>query len=122
MAAATASGAGAPSASASTPLRTVEALLYTGTVDNPNFDAEGSLDALASTIARSTGPSGPNKEYLFNLCDFLRSVGARDGHAFGLEARVKAILPDAGARTGAESAGAEGASTSQEHSTFASIS
>ena len=109
MAATTANGASAPGAGASTTRRTVEALLYTGTVDNPNFDAEGSLDALASTIARSTGPSGPNKEYLFHLCDFLRSVGAQDEHAFGLEARVRAMLPDAGAA--AESAGEEGAST-----------
>jgi len=48
------------------------ALLYTGAVTNPNFYLPGSLDEAAEIIATAHGPSGPNKEYLFNLADYLR--------------------------------------------------
>jgi cation transport regulator ChaC len=69
--------------------QTIKALLYTGNTQNPNFVQEPDQVALAARIARAHGPSGPNAEYLFELADFLRSVGADDPHIFELERMVK---------------------------------
>lgn len=44
----------------------VQALVYTGTAENPNFHPL-SLDETADVIAQAVGPSGPNAEYLLNL-------------------------------------------------------
>lgn len=70
----------------------VTALLYRGTVDNPNFDAAvlDDLDAAATTIRQSVGPSGQNDEYLFKLAAWLDDVGEGDEHVAGLVARVRA--------------------------------
>ena len=92
-AAGAAAGAEGGSAAAAAP-RTVEALVYTGTTENPNYagkdEASASLAGIAAIIGTAVGPSGPNREYLFLLCDYLRTVGAEDAHAFQLEALVKA--------------------------------
>jgi len=54
----------------------VRALVYSATVENPNFwwGENGSgldLDACASILATAVGPSGPNVDYLSNLHGFL---------------------------------------------------
>ena len=72
-------------------------LLYSATVDNPNFwwgdDGKGlDLDKAASTIATAAGPSGPNLEYLRNLAMFLREQGRVDPHISELEQRVNDLL------------------------------
>ena len=74
----------------------VRALLYSGSVENPNFwwgdDGSGlNLDRAASIIATAHGPSGPNVDYLRNLADFLREQGHVDKHIAELERRVDAI-------------------------------
>ena len=73
---------------------TVESLLYTGTEDNPNY-ADPSIrennSVMSEIIYRSVGPSGPNRDYLFNLAEFVRSVNLIDDHVFDLEERVKKL-------------------------------
>lgn len=54
----------------------VQALVYSATVENPNFwwgdDGEGlDLDEAATILATAVGPSGPNIDYLRNLHHFL---------------------------------------------------
>jgi len=76
---------------------TVRAVLYSGSVDNPNFwwgeDGTGlDLDRAASIIATAVGPSGPNVEYLRNLSAFLKEQGELDVHVSELEKRVDRIL------------------------------
>mmetsp|Transcript_75499 Transcript_75499/g.151763 ORF Transcript_75499/g.151763 Transcript_75499/m.151763 type:complete len:225 (+) Transcript_75499:123-797(+) len=76
---------------------TVNALLYSGTVDNPNFwwgdDGCGlDLDRAAAIVASAVGPSGPNVDYLRNLSAFLDAEGHSDSHVSDLEKRVDALL------------------------------
>ena len=68
----------------------LDALLYRGTVDNPNFDATAiqDLDAAAATIKDAVGPSGPNRDYLLNLATWLAEVGEEDEHVAQLVERV----------------------------------
>ena len=54
----------------------VRALVYSATIENPNFwwgdNGLGlDLDACASILASAVGPSGPNVDYLSNLHSFL---------------------------------------------------
>ncbi|PPQ70188.1 hypothetical protein CVT24_003904 [Panaeolus cyanescens] len=51
------------------------------------------LDSLAQTIWSSVGPSGPNKEYLFNLVKSVRelSPNSYDSHLYALESRVREL-------------------------------
>ena len=76
---------------------TAPALVYVAGPDNPNWLGPAPPEAIAAQIARSHGPSGPNREYLSELAGALRAIGARDDHVFGLEA-----LLGAGSRSGPE--------------------
>lgn len=71
----------------------VAALIYLGTDDNPQFIGDAPLGEMAAQIHRSVGPSGPNREYLFNLAAAMRDVAphAADEHLFALEAAVRAL-------------------------------
>lgn len=68
----------------------VQALVYSATAENPNFVKDfvstdpAALDAAAAIIASSTGPSGPNDEYLLRLAD----VCPDDVYLQALKARV----------------------------------
>lgn len=58
---------------------------YSGTPENPQFVARESVPGeheLAEHIFRSIGPSGPNKEYLFELHHALEELcpGSKDNH------------------------------------------
>lgn len=74
----------------------VRALLYTGSVENPNFwwgdDGSGwDLNRAAEIIASSVGPSGSNIDYLRNLVSFLEAEGHVDLHVSNLLQKVKDI-------------------------------
>jgi cation transport protein ChaC len=71
--------------------RSIRALLYAGTVDNPNFNLCNDLNRVAEIIHTAHGPSGPNKEYLFKLADFLREAGNHDDHVMSLDESVRLL-------------------------------
>ncbi|KAK7028667.1 gamma-glutamylcyclotransferase [Favolaschia claudopus] len=66
---------------------------YVGRKDNPSFIGSEPLPALANRIWLSVGPSGPNKEYLYNLANAVRELSPEsyDKHLFALEELVKAL-------------------------------
>ena len=73
---------------------TVEALVYIATPDNHAFLGPAPLESLAQQIHRSHGPSGSNREYLFELAAALRALDARhqdDAHVYELDAAVRAL-------------------------------
>lgn len=69
-----------------------EGLVYIATADNAAWLGPASDLAIARHIAASTGPSGPNSEYLLKLADSLRELGAHDAHVFALESRLKQVM------------------------------
>ncbi|KAF7325940.1 Gamma-glutamylcyclotransferase [Mycena kentingensis (nom. inval.)] len=70
-----------------------KAYCYVGRKDNPSFLGSEPLSELAHRIWTSVGPSGPNKEYLFNLADAVRqlSPSSVDKHLFALEEMVRQL-------------------------------
>ncbi|KAL0950525.1 hypothetical protein HGRIS_007333 [Hohenbuehelia grisea] len=71
---------------------------YVGRNDNPSFLGSEPLDLLARRIWESVGPSGRNKDYLFQLATAVHQLSpdSRDSHLFALEAKVRQL--DAAAR------------------------
>jgi len=67
----------------------VEALVYIASEENPNYLGPAPMDEIARQIQGSEGPSGPNTEYLMELADALRAMGADDPHVFALAERVR---------------------------------
>ena len=63
---------------------TAEGLVYIATEDNAAFLGPASEADIARHIARSSGPSGPNEEYLLRLAEALEELGADDPHVFGI--------------------------------------
>jgi len=62
------------------------------TKKNINWIGEQTEDEIAKVIANAKGPSGPNYEYLFNLCEAMRKFNIEDAHLYELEKKVKAFL------------------------------
>ncbi|ORY00530.1 hypothetical protein K493DRAFT_335354 [Basidiobolus meristosporus CBS 931.73] len=71
-----------------------DALVYVGTTMNSQYVGPAKSADIAYQIYSSVGPSGPNIDYLLNLCEALRSIApsARDDHMFDLEKKVKALV------------------------------
>ncbi|KAK0448444.1 ChaC-like protein [Desarmillaria tabescens] len=69
------------------------AYCYVGRNDNPSFIGAEPLPILAETIWKSIGPSGPNKDYLYNLASAVRelSPASHDSHLFALEEIVRSL-------------------------------
>jgi cation transport regulator ChaC len=67
-----------------------EGLVYVAKQDNPHF--LGPLDdhLIAAHVAKSHGPSGPNRDYVLRLHEALRELGVADAH-------VQAIVDHFGA-------------------------
>ena len=49
------------------------------------------LEEMAKTILNSVGPSGPNKEYLYNLAHALNDIGIVDEHVQELTKAVEML-------------------------------
>ena len=69
-----------------------DAVVYIAPLGNHAFLGPASLDEMAEQIAFSSGPSGTNRDYLFELATALRVLGADDPHVFELESAVRRRL------------------------------
>ena len=67
----------------------LDAVVYIAPLGNHAFLGPASLDEMAEQIAFSSGPSGTNRDYLFELATALRVLGAVDPHVFELESAVR---------------------------------
>ncbi|KAI4673184.1 uncharacterized protein J4E88_008796 [Alternaria novae-zelandiae] len=88
----------------------VRCLVYIGLPENPQFLGAQDPDALARKILGSKGPSGENKEYLYNLETALLglSYNSGDAHVSDLVRRCKALEKEAGTGNDHGDGGAEG--------------
>jgi len=69
-----------------------EVIVYRGAITDDQYAGPASLDEMAATIYTSRGPSGDNKEYLYNLAEALRDVIKQDDpHVMELEMAVKEL-------------------------------
>ncbi|XP_073959228.1 putative glutathione-specific gamma-glutamylcyclotransferase 2 [Choristoneura fumiferana] len=73
-----------------------ELTLYVATEDNESFAGPAPIEDIAKQIVNCKGPSGPNKEYLYNLAMAMRELvsDAKDDHLFTLENEVRKMDPD----------------------------
>ncbi|XP_051129445.1 gamma-glutamylcyclotransferase 2-3 [Andrographis paniculata] len=70
-------------------------LVYIGSADkklNVNYLGPAPLQEIAAQIAAATGPSGPNREYLFKLENALKQIGCEDNHVSDLANEVRQII------------------------------
>lgn len=65
-----------------------EGLVYIATEDNAAFLGPAPVVEMARQIASSSGPSGPNSEYLLKLAEAIRALDSHDPHVFELEAHL----------------------------------
>lgn len=76
------------------PSGTIKCLVYIGLPDNPQFLGPQDPQALAEHIVKSRGPSGENKDYLFELETALNNLSPESGdeHITDLANRCRAVL------------------------------
>ncbi|CAK7270187.1 hypothetical protein SEPCBS119000_003959 [Sporothrix epigloea] len=86
-----------PAADGAKPFRT---MAYIGTPENPQFTGPQEVQKLAAHIFASTGPSGPNRDYLWGLEKALNELSPASGdeHVTDLSHRVRAMAAEATAR------------------------
>jgi cation transport regulator ChaC len=59
---------------------------------NMNYLGPASLEDIAKQIIHAEGPSGPNRDYLFQLEKALLQIGSKDKHVIDLANEVRRIL------------------------------
>lgn len=64
-------------------------VFYIGLEDSPAHLGPAPDDTIARQILTSEGPSGTNRDYLFQLCAALQAHGEVDDHVMKIEALVK---------------------------------
>ncbi|MES2260143.1 MAG: gamma-glutamylcyclotransferase [Pseudomonadota bacterium] len=69
-----------------------EGAVYIAREDNAAFLGAATEREIAHHIARSSGPSGPNSEYLTRLAIALRELGRHDHHVFTIEQYLAELL------------------------------
>lgn len=72
-------------------VRFVQGLVYMATPENAHYLGPASPESIAAQVDRSSGPSGPNDEYVLRLAAALRDMGAQDSHVFEVEAALLAL-------------------------------
>lgn len=68
-----------------------EGTVYLAQEGNEAFLGPAPESDIARHIARAHGPSGSNREYLLQLADALREIGAEDPHVFEVERQLLAL-------------------------------
>ncbi|KAG7309158.1 hypothetical protein JYU34_005080 [Plutella xylostella] len=73
-----------------------EITLYLATEENESYAGPKPIEEIAAQVVSCAGPSGSNKEYVYNLADAMRQLvpEVKDDHLFELEAAVKKVDPD----------------------------
>ncbi|TXG52967.1 hypothetical protein EZV62_022136 [Acer yangbiense] len=61
---------------------------------NKNYLGPASLEEIAKQIIHAEGPSGPNRDYLFQLEKALLELGCKDTHVIDLANEVRRILSE----------------------------
>lgn len=71
----------------------IKCLVYIGLPDNPQFLGPQDPQALAEKIVQSRGPSGENRDYLYQLEHSLRNLSeeSADEHVFDLARRCREV-------------------------------
>jgi cation transport regulator ChaC len=72
----------------------IRALVYVASQRNPNYLGPAPDGEIAEQVRRSHGPSGPNREYVLRLADWLRDVGAVDDHVFQVADQLRSDEPE----------------------------
>lgn len=73
-----------------------EGVVYIAREDNGAFLGPASVAAIARHIAASSGPSGPNSDYLTQLARALRELGRDDAHVFAIEQHLLELMASRG--------------------------
>ena len=68
-----------------------DVIAYIGKVTDKQYAGPAPLQEMAQTILVSIGPSGPNKDYLYNLAHALNEIEIIDEHVIELEKAVKQL-------------------------------
>ena len=78
-----------------------QTMVYIGTPENPQFTGPQDVQKLAAHIFASTGPSGPNRDYLWGLEQALNELSPASGdeHVTDLSNRVRALAAAAESET-----------------------
>lgn len=69
-----------------------EGLVYIATAENAAFLGPAPEVEIARHIATSSGPSGPNRDYLLQLAVALRELDAHDPHVFEIERHLVHLI------------------------------
>ena len=67
----------------------VDGVTYIASPGNFAFLGPAHIDDMVAQIARSHGPSGSNRDYLFQLASALNDLGAEDRHVEALVERLR---------------------------------
>jgi cation transport regulator ChaC len=67
------------------------ALVYWAGPGNPNWLGEAPAAEIARQVHSSAGPSGPNDEYVVELCRALQRMDERDDHCFAILAELEQL-------------------------------
>jgi len=70
----------------------VTGLVYIAGPGNSHYLGAAPIEAIANQIATASGPSGANPEYVFELADRLRAMGAMDTHVYSVETELKLAM------------------------------
>ena len=65
-----------------------QGVVYVASADNAAYLGPASDHEIATHIARSHGPSGPNRDYVLELAKALRAMGELDEHVFAIEQQL----------------------------------
>jgi cation transport protein ChaC len=77
-------------ASASVPRE--HSLMYVAGTSNVEYLGQAAVAVIARQVSASRGPSGSNVEYVLQLAQALRDMGAHDEHVFEVEAALREEL------------------------------
>ncbi|XP_045504110.1 putative glutathione-specific gamma-glutamylcyclotransferase 2 [Colias croceus] len=77
-------------------LEPFELTLYVATQENESYAGAASIEDIAKQVVVCRGPSGLNKDYVYQLADAMRQIAPEvdDDHLFSLEAAVKELDTD----------------------------